>query len=70
MGDAMSLVESRGDQDPHGLTEQFLAVVAEKLFDLRVYLCNSPFVVGNDDGVRRGLEKRFKQRCKSPASLG
>jgi len=60
----MNASESFGNQNFDGLAHQFFTAVSENLANLRVYIRNSAFRIGNDNGVRRELEELFKQHSR------
>ena len=52
----MRLAESFGDEDFHGLADEFLAAVSKQPLHLGVDRSDPAFRIGYNDGVRRGLE--------------
>src|SRR5437588_700094 len=47
-------------QDLDLFSEQFLALVAEDFFGLRIYQHNRAFAVDDDNGIGSGFEQRFE----------
>jgi hypothetical protein len=49
--------EAAGDEEFDGVSEEFLALVAEECLGLRVHEPDRAGVVHDDHGVRRGLQQ-------------